>query len=193
MLGCWRESRPRLLDPRRLGLAAAIVSKRTVAQHTLYFRYLRTGFLAHRSGSYGEILRHHVMQCPQRRTWARRRHARRGGFLRTCLRGAFKVPLKPGFPKPPVPRPSPCGTPLSPPLPRPAAYVQHQAWSAVWRSAWLRSARAEPWVWRGRRQVAPGASGGTLPGRSRKKAVCFSYPQRPLSRHVAIWARSTVP
>jgi hypothetical protein len=144
-------------------------------------------------GNLAGVLRHHVMQCPQRRTWARRRHARRGGFLRTYLRGAFKVPLKPGFPKPPVPRPSPCGTPLSPPLPRPAAYVQYQEWSAVWRSAWLRSARAEPWVWRGRRQVAPGASGGTLPGRSRKKAVCFSYPQRPLSRHVAIWARSTVP
>ena len=83
---------------------------------------------------------------------------------------------KSGFPKPPVPRPSPCGTPLSPPLPRPAASVQHQEWSAVCRSAWLRGARAEPWVWRGRRQVALGASGGTLPGRSRKKAVCFSYP-----------------
>ena len=32
--------------------------------------------------------------------------------MRTCLRGAFKIPLKSGFPKPPVPRPSPCGTPL---------------------------------------------------------------------------------
>ena len=80
---------------------------------------------------------------------------------------------KSGFPKPPVPRPSPCGTPLSPPLPRPAAYVQHQEWSAVWRSAWLRGARAEPWAWRGRRQVALGGFRGHAPGALAQKGRLF--------------------
>jgi hypothetical protein len=49
------------LDVSDTGLAAARVSKPTVAQYTLYFRYLQTGFLANGSGSYGEVLRHHVM------------------------------------------------------------------------------------------------------------------------------------
>jgi hypothetical protein len=43
------------------GLAAACVSKPTVAQYTRYFRYLQIGFLATGSGSYGEAPRHHVM------------------------------------------------------------------------------------------------------------------------------------
>jgi len=37
------------------------VSKPTVAQYTLSFRYLQTGVLANGSGSYDEALRHHVM------------------------------------------------------------------------------------------------------------------------------------
>ena len=85
----------------------------------------------------------------------------------------FLDPLDGTFPKPPVPRPSPCGTPLSPPLPRPAAYVQHQEWSAVWHSAWLRGARAEPWAWRGRRQVALGGFRGHAPGALAQKCRLF--------------------
>jgi hypothetical protein len=68
----------------------------------------------------------------------------------------------------------PLWDPSEPSSPPSCGYVQHQEWSAVWRSAWLRGARAKPWVWRGRRQVAPGASGGTLPGCTRKNALCFS-------------------
>ena len=41
------------------------------------------------------------------------------------------------------------------------------------RSAWLRGARAEPWGGVAAGRWRWGASGGTLPGRSRKNAVFF--------------------
>ena len=34
----------------------------------------------------------------------------------------------------------------------------------MWRSAWLRGARAQLWVWRGRRQVVLGGFRGHAPG-----------------------------
>ena len=44
-----------------IGLAAASVSKPTVAQYTLYFKYLDEGLLANGSGPYGKALRHPVI------------------------------------------------------------------------------------------------------------------------------------
>ena len=43
----------------------------------------------------------------------------------------------------------------------------------MWRSAWLRGARAEPWVWRGRRQVALGGFRGHAPGALAQKCRLF--------------------
>jgi hypothetical protein len=43
----------------------------------------------------------------------------------------------------------------------------------VWRSAWLRGARAEPWAWRGRRQVALGGFRGHAPGVLAQKCHLF--------------------
>ena len=42
----------------------------------------------------------------------------------------------------------------------------------MWRSAWLRGARAEPWAWRGRRQVALGGFRGHAPGALAQKCRC---------------------
>ncbi|SRR6266851_5213854 len=55
----WQASLSIVLSDR--GLAAATVSKPTVAQYTPYFRYLETGALANVSGPYGEVLRQYVM------------------------------------------------------------------------------------------------------------------------------------
>jgi len=123
-----------------------------------------------------------VASGPQRRVWARRRHARRGGFLRTCRRGVFQIPSQAAF-QTACPEACPlCGTPLRPPRPRPAAYVHPQEWSAVWRSAWLRGARAAPWA-----GPPAGGAGGLQGARARgaRAKRPFVFPIRRLGSSTA--------
>jgi hypothetical protein len=63
------------------GLAAAAVSKPTVAQYEQYFRYLGVGVCANSSGPYGEALRHPGMvvyhNFPEKRDLMREQRVRK--------------------------------------------------------------------------------------------------------------------